>query len=193
MIVWTPKLIDAQRFFREAHDSIGQIRKYTREPYWTHTEWTMERLSWITSDESYLIGQLGHDFWEDVVPKNPAYYARMVLERYGEVAFNHMRDLTDVYTKEAYPTWNRAKRHAHEKERLATIPISSKNGKIVDLIHNTQSIVAHDKDFAKVYLKEKYLLLQVLKDGDKEAWDFAYNQVLEGISLLGLDISKIKS
>lgn len=193
MIIWTPNLLDARAFFRGAHDSIKQIRKYTGEPYWTHTEWTAERLSLITQDEGRIIGQLGHDFDEDVVPKNPAYYAKMVLERYGEIAYQHMKDLTDVYTKEAYPKWNRAKRHAYERDRLANIPIPSKNGKIVDLIHNTQSIVAHDKDFAKVYLKEKYLLLQVLKDGDKEAWDFAYNQVLEGIALLGLDISKIKS
>lgn len=192
MIIWTKRLLSARDLARKAHDSVGQIRKYTREPYWTHTEWTMERLSEITQDEDRLIGQLFHDMAEDVSPKNPDYPPQLVLEQFGNVAYHHMIDLTDVYTKEAYPTWNRAKRHEHEKNRLALIPIPSKNGKLADLIHNTHSIVAHDKNFAKVYLKEKYALLQVLRDADKQAWEEAMNQVIEGCELLNLDISKIK-
>ncbi len=50
--------------------------------------------------------------------------------------------------------------------------------KVADLIDNTKSIVPHDKDFAKVYLAEKDVLLQSLTDADVELWATAYKQLL---------------
>ncbi|MBO6535097.1 MAG: hypothetical protein JJ966_02665 [Balneolaceae bacterium] len=44
-----------------------------------------------------------------------------------------------------------------------------------DLISNTYSIVEHDPGFAKVYLREKELLLEVLKEGDHTLWKKAKN------------------
>ncbi|HET8688145.1 MAG TPA: hypothetical protein VFM18_16035, partial [Methanosarcina sp.] len=46
----------------------------------------------------------------------------------------------------------------------------AKTIKLADLIDNTSSIVEHDKDFAKIYLAEKKLLLEVLHDGDMKLW-----------------------
>ena len=40
--------------------------------------------------------------------------------------------------------------------------------KLADLIDNAESIRAHDPRFAKVYLEEKRLLLDVLADGHPE-------------------------
>ena len=34
----TPHIAAARAFARAAHDSIGHKRKYTGDPYWTHTE-----------------------------------------------------------------------------------------------------------------------------------------------------------
>lgn len=45
--------------------------------------------------------------------------------------------------------------------------------KLADLISNTKSIVEHDKNFARIYIKEKELLLEVLADGDENLYKFA--------------------
>lgn len=188
MIIWTPRMLAAQKFFRAAHDSIGHIRKYSRVPYWNHTERTMALLSTITQDEDLLIGQLGHDYIEDVVPKNSDYTIEMVYNRFGARATSHIIDLTDVYDYASYPNMNRAVRKRHERARLAQIPISSKNGKLVDIIDNTEDIVKNDKNFARVYLREIYLLLLVLKDGDEDTYKAAMNQVLLSIQSLNMGI-----
>ena len=46
-----------------------------------------------------------------------------------------------------------------------------------DLICNTSSIIEHDPDFAKVYMAEKKLLLDVLVDGDEGLYARAKNIV----------------
>ena len=51
----------------------------------------------------------------------------------------------------------------------------AKTIKLADLIDNTKSIVEHDPRFAKVYLEEKRLLLEVLKDGDETLWQQAHS------------------
>jgi (p)ppGpp synthase/HD superfamily hydrolase len=188
MIIWTPRLLRARDFARKAHDSIGHIRKYSRVPYWHHTERTMARLSIITQDEDLLIGQLFHDIIEDIYPKNSDYSPDAILNLFGARATSHMLDLTDVYTKEAYPYFNRKQRKELEVMRLALVPIMSKNGKLVDNIDNTEDILHGDKGFARTYLKEIYELLQVLKDGDKEAWQEAMKQVLAGFLELEITI-----
>lgn len=38
--------------------------------------------------------------------------------------------------------------------------------KLADLIHNAESVHAHDPKFAKVYVEEKRLLLALLEGGD---------------------------
>ena len=43
--------------------------------------------------------------------------------------------------------------------------------KLADRIDNTKTIVAHDAEFAKIYMAEKRLLLGVIGDGDKVLWD----------------------
>lgn len=192
MIIWTRRLLEARDFFREAHDSIGQIRKYSRDEYWTHTERTTATFSttfrYPDYNEDLLIGQLGHDYVEDVVPKNAAYTTEMVLERFGPLATSHMLDLTDVYTAEAYPLLNRKKRKELERIRLSKVPIKSKDGKVSDIADNTSSIVENDENFARIYLQEIHALMLVLEGGDKVLYDEVYAQVIDGMKKLNLDI-----
>ena len=49
--------------------------------------------------------------------------------------------------------------------------------KCADLIDNCFSIVEHDPNFAKVYMKEKNLLLDVLTKADKNLWNMAQQLV----------------
>lgn len=159
----------AQSFAHQAHDSSQQKRKYSDEPYWVHTDAVAELVSQtphVTTEQ--IIAAHLHDVLEDVAPVNDAFSYGRLLEQFGPVVAQHVLDLTDLYTKEAYPTWNRAKRKAKEAERLALISPGSKTIKLADIVHNGQSITAHDPKFAKVFLREKALLLPSLQDGDPE-------------------------
>ena len=41
------------------------------------------------------------------------------------------------------------------------------------MIDNTKSILQHDPNFARVYMKEKKLLLEYLQEGDKNLLEIA--------------------
>jgi hypothetical protein len=69
---------------------------------------------------------------------------------------------------------NRAVRKAIDREHLAKASPAAKTIKLADLISNSRSILQHDPKFAAVYLAEKRLLLEVLKDGDPTLWSQAY-------------------
>lgn len=55
------------------------------------------------------------------------------------------------------------------------------------LISNSQSIVAHDPGFAKIYLREKSRLLEVLQEGDPALLERARGILLEGMAILGME------
>ena len=62
---------------------------------------------------------------------------------------------------------DRAKRKAIDREHTAQAPAEAQTIKLADLISNSKSIMAHDPDFAKTYLEEKRMLLEVMTKGDR--------------------------
>jgi hypothetical protein len=62
---------------------------------------------------------------------------------------------------------------AAEAARLGTISSEAQTVKLADLISNTRSIVAEDPGFARVYLREKLRVLDVMKAGDATLYDRA--------------------
>lgn len=81
----------------------------------------------------------------------------------SEVAFLLVGWLTDT----SLPGMgNRAKRKEIDRKHTAKAPPQAKTIKLADLISNSRSILEYDKNFAKVYIKEKELLLEVLTEGD---------------------------
>ena len=72
-------------------------------------------------------------------------------------------ELTDVYTHESFPNMNRKERKSFEALRLAYASDDAKKVKLVDIEHNSESILKEDPKFAKVFLQEKEELLKYLK------------------------------
>lgn len=186
MINWSPRLLRARDFFREAHDSIGQKRKFSGLSYWTHTERVAELVSQVINNEDVIIAAMGHDFAEDCLPANPSYTMEQVTEAFGENVTSLITQLTDVFTKEAYAQFNRAKRKLLEAQRLGTISPEGKTLKICDLIDNTSDILAHDKGFGIQYLKEKEIILPYLKEGNQTLFLRAVGQLNENKRLLNI-------
>lgn len=178
----------AQKFAHEAHDSIGQKRKYSGEPYWVHTDDVAAQVAAVGGSLNMIVAAHLHDVLEDVTPLNPEYDGELIAEEFGAEVLALVIELTDVYTKSAYPQLNRAARHALERERIAKISPEAKTIKLADLINNTRSIVASDKDFASVYLREKLELLPYLSEGHGALLNQAAVQTVAGCAAVGIDI-----
>jgi len=150
-----------------------QKRKYTGEPYYNHL---LNVAEIVSKQEAECIEiALCHDLFEDTnCTFNDLYKKLIELGYNSKHAYNIctcVNELTDKFTKEDFPYLNRTKRKYNECNRLATISYKSKSVKYADLIDNTSSIAEYDKDFAKIYLKEKHDILEVMNNGNSELFD----------------------
>lgn len=158
-----------------------QKRKYTNEPYWNHV---LSVASIVSKHEDGCFEiALCHDLFEDTTCTFDQLYKEMIELNYSpEFTYNVcvcVKELTDKYTKEEYPYLNREVRKKNECDRLIQISYLSQTVKYADLIDNTSSIAKYDKDFAKIYLKEKEDILEVMDKGNKVLYQLCKNTLIE--------------
>lgn len=146
-------IFKALQFATAAHE--GQTRKYTGDPYIVHPIAVAEMVRRKGGSDIQYIAALLHDTVEDCDVTIPD-----IEREFGPEVADLVYDLTDMYTKENFPDWNRARRKDNESCRLANISDEAKLIKWCDLADNTSTIVEHDPGFAKVFLKEKAVLLE---------------------------------
>lgn len=153
-------------FVKEQHGD--QIRKYVGTPYWTHTYEVAEIVS------EFVDGTIEIAFCHDLLEDTDCTQG-LLLSELLEIGYEYEEamdivvgvvELTDVFTHEAYPQFNRKTRKELEAERLSKISVKAQSIKYADLIHNTGSIVEFDKDFAVTYLKEKKYMLNKMRLGN---------------------------
>lgn len=163
-------LVEHARLFADrAHRAVNQSRKYTGEPYINHPLVVMQILqdfsSWpITAEQ--LAAAACHDTVEDTevtIAEIEQHFGAEVAELVGW--------LTDVSKPEDGP---RRVRKAIDCAHTAAAPPAAKSIKLADLIHNATDITDHDPGFARVWLREKESLLEVLSDADPSLLDLAH-------------------
>ena len=164
-------------FATAAHAAIGQKRKYTGEDY---INYPLEVCD-ILEDAKYVndemrVAALLHDVVEDT-----AINIEVIRTHFGSCVTTLVEGLTDVSKLE---DGNRAKRKEIDRQHTARQSAVCKTIKLADLISNSKSILQYDRDFAKVYLQEKKLLLEVLKEGDTYLWLQANEIVEDGLKQL---------
>ena len=159
----------AIKYAKEAHGD--QVRKYTGEPYYKHglavARIVQEHAAVYT--QPMLVAALLHDVVEDT-----DITLDEIQREFGSEVADLVGWLTDVSKPE---DGNRTTRKAIDRAHSAQAPIEAKSIKLADLIDNTNDIVAHDEKFAKVYMAEKRLLLEVLGDADSTLFETATSQV----------------
>jgi (p)ppGpp synthase/HD superfamily hydrolase len=160
----------AELFARAAHGAIGQIRKYTGEAYVTHPIRVMGLVKTVLKDPDALAAALLHDVIEDTELTKED-----ILTEFGPRVAEMVVALSDPPKVEGGP--NRKARKALDRDRLSKASASVQTIKVADMIDNTESIVAHDPKFAKIYLEEKRLLLDVLTKADAGLVHVARNQI----------------
>ncbi len=156
----------ARQFATLAHEKVGQRRKYTGEPYIVHPTEVVEIVRSVPHTEAMLHAAWCHDCVEDTGAT-----LAQIEDLLGDEVASLVEMLTDVSRPE---DGNRSVRKAIDREHLAKASPAAKTIKLADLISNSRSILQHDPKFAAVYLAEKRLLLEVLKDGDPTLWSQAY-------------------
>lgn len=174
-VVWNRRLFDAHAFAARAHE--GQLRKYTGEPYIVHPIEVAEIVIMTPGvTESMIMAAFLHDTVEDT--------GTTVTEidlAFGPVVAKYVFELTDYFTPENFPMYNRAERKEREALRLMYISPEAKTVKLADGLSNTKSIGEHDPKFLKTYGPEKRAALESLRGGDIGLW----NRLDEQLKQLG--------
>jgi len=148
----------ARVFATAAHTAIGQVRKYTFEPYIVHPAEVASIVRSVPHTDEMVAAAWLHDTVEDTDVT-----IELIRAEFGDKVAELVGWLTDVSRPE---DGNRAVRKAIDREHSASAPAEAQTVKLADLIANTRSIMKHDVAFAKTYLEEKRLLLEVMDRGD---------------------------
>ena len=163
----------------QAHGN--QQRKYSPEPYIVHPLRVMEMCRRHTGKLPVLAAALLHDVLEDtpVTKEQLEQFLHTVMTADDAKETTRLVvELTDIFTKQQHPRWNRKKRKAKEAERIRETSGDSQTVKYADIIDNCREIVEHDPEFALVFLRECKNLLKVMPKGDQEL----YQQAKEVVS-----------
>jgi guanosine-3',5'-bis(diphosphate) 3'-pyrophosphohydrolase len=148
----------ARVFATAAHAAVGQVRKYTFEPYIVHPAEVAKIVRDAGGTDAMIAAAWLHDTVEDT-----GVTIETIRAEFGVEVAELVGWLTDVSRPEH---GNRAHRKALDRAHSAAAPAEAQTVKLADLIANTRSIMAHDEAFAKTYLEEKRLLLAVMTKGD---------------------------
>lgn len=148
----------ARVFATAAHAAAKQLRKYTNEPYIVHPAEVVGIVASVPHTTEMLAAAWLHDVVEDT-----GVTIDVIKFEFGDEVAELVGWLTDVSKPEDGPRWLRKRM---DREHSAQAPAAAQTVKLADLISNSKSIMKHDENFARVYLEEKRLLLEVLTKGD---------------------------
>ena len=148
----------ARMFAHGAHFAVGQLRKYTNEPYIVHPFEVAQIVATVPdATEEMIAAAWLHDVVEDT---------GVTLDQVHLLFGANVANLVFWLTDQSRPEdGNRATRKAIDRAHIEAAPAAAQTVKLADLISNTKSIMAHDPEFAKVYLEEKRLMLEVMTKG----------------------------
>ena len=155
-----------ESFAVDAHK--GQKRKYSDKAYITHPIEVALRVEVRFNNNAMIAAALLHDVLEDTKVTHSelrVFLHNVFSVEMAEKILSLVVELTDVFTKENFPDNNRKERKQLEALRLAYVSDEAKQIKLVDIEHNSESILEHDPKFAKVFLEEKKYLLKCLASG----------------------------
>jgi (p)ppGpp synthase/HD superfamily hydrolase len=159
----------ARVFATAAHAAVGQLRKYTFEPYIVHPAEVAGLVKEYGGTPEMIAAAWLHDTVEDT-----GVTSELIRAEFGDQVADLVGWLTDVSRPDH---GNRAQRKAVDRAHTAAAPAEAQTIKLCDLISNTRSIVEHDEKFAKVYLAEKRELLEVMTKADPRLRERAIKQI----------------
>ncbi|OXR48129.1 guanosine polyphosphate pyrophosphohydrolase [Pusillimonas sp. T2] len=168
----------AMMIARHAHKE--QRRKYTNAPYTDHLSEVAGIVATVTDFDCIGADAVIATAWLHDIIEDCGYTCTSLWSALSqtETPVTHIDQVVrGVHWLSDTEKGNRETRKRLSRERLAKAPGWVQTIKCADLISNTGSIVQFDPAFAKTYLKEKQLLLEVMTKADRRLWDVA-NELL---------------
>jgi (p)ppGpp synthase/HD superfamily hydrolase len=154
-----------------AHAAVGQMRKYTDEPYIVHPIRVGDIVDKFGGTDEMIMAAYLHDVVEDT-----AVSIDNIHDMFGPVVARIVDGLTDVSVPE---DGNRAVRKAIDRQHSADARYEAQFVKCADIMDNASDIGDNDPSFNVVYRKEMVLLLEVLdKVKDEPIYKAALKAVL---------------
>jgi (p)ppGpp synthase/HD superfamily hydrolase len=148
----------AEALAERAHREKGQVRKFTGEPYIVHPGHVAEIVASVTSDPVMIAAAWLHDVVEDT---------DVTLEEVEREFGPEVAEIVDSVTKVVDGTKiGRARAALINIEHASHGSPAAKTVKLADVIDNVSDILEHDREFARVYLMEKKMLMEHLHEGD---------------------------
>jgi hypothetical protein len=152
-------LIERARIFALAsHTAAGNRRRYTNEPYICHPAEVFNIVSEVSNDPEILSACYLHDVVEDTCVEHED-----IEMEFGPVVGMYVEGLTDISKPE---DGNRDVRKRIDRDHTAGSCPEVKTIKCADFLSNWRTIVVHDLKFAKIYYKEKNLLMPFLGEAN---------------------------
>lgn len=160
-LLCNPDVIRAIGFATSAHNK--QYRKYTNEPYVNHCIAVASKAAEHTQYLPTIVAAVLHDVVEDTHIE-----LSDIIQAFGTDVASLVEQVTDVSRPQ---DGNRAIRKQIDRDHLRGCSVQAAIIKLADLYDNTRTIIEYDPDFAKVYLKEKVLLMPLLTHAPKDLWN----------------------
>ena len=141
-------------FATAAHAAVGQMRKYTDDPYIVHPIRVANIVDKFGGTDEMIAAAYLHDVVEDT-----GVSIADIQDMFGPVVARIVDGLTDVSVPE---DGNRAVRKAMDRQHSADASYEAQFVKCADIMDNASDIGDNDPSFNVVYRKEMVLLLEVL-------------------------------
>jgi (p)ppGpp synthase/HD superfamily hydrolase len=156
----------AKYFAIAAHEAVGQKRKHTGEPYWTHPERVAATVDKYGGTVAMFEAAWLHDVVEDT-----GVSLGVIRNFFGVEVASLVQDLTNVSRPE---DGNRATRKAIDRGHIAKASNEAQFIKCADILDNVKDFILHDPGFAVQYKAEKLAMLDVMRIKDSAIWRDAY-------------------
>lgn len=159
-----------------------QVRKGTTLPYVVHLLEVHEIVSEVQGvTEAQKVASILHDYDEDTefTHARPGDIARW----FGEEVANHVRWLTKVSRPE---DGNRAQRAVIDRAHSASAPGETQTIKYGDIYSNARNIAQTLPKFAQIWLPEKVLQMDVMRNGDAILYKRTMNVLDTQLLALGM-------
>ena len=157
-------------FATAAHAAVGQMRKYTDDPYIVHPIRVATTVAKFGGTDEMIAAAYLHDVVEDT-----GVSIDDIQDMFGPVVALIVDGLTDVSVPE---DGNRAVRKAMDRQHSADATYEAQFVKCADIIDNAHDIGDNDPSFNVVYRKEMLLLIQVLDKVKGSAIHYAAHEAL---------------
>ena len=141
-------------FATAAHAAVGQMRKYSDDPYIVHPIRVATTVAKFGGTDEMIAAAYLHDVVEDT-----GVSIVDIQDMFGTDVAHIVHGLTDVSKPE---DGNRAVRKAMDRQHSAGATYEAQFVKCADIIDNASDIGVNDPSFNVVYRKEMAMLLDVM-------------------------------